>query len=158
MEAQVSPRRGETMIRKTWGLCALALACAPGPEGARSFREAAAAASDALDRARSCADDLRRADGEDARAVARALIEPVRLAPVRGTSSEAAAIRAEVEERLEVVRQNAAAARSLASIHEWEAARRAEERAVRAIRAAEDLCLAASALPPERVARRRADP
>jgi hypothetical protein len=147
------------MARQLCGLCALVLACAPGAEGTRPFREAAMAASEALERARSCADDLGRADGDDARTVADALaIAPVRLAPLRGTPGEVAAIHGEIEERVEVVRQNAAAARSLASIHEWEAARRAEERAVRAIRGADELCRAASAIPPERVARRRAGP
>jgi hypothetical protein len=147
------------MIYRMGVLSALALACAPGPEGTRAVREAAAAAAEALDRARTCADDLGRVDGDDARTVARALaIEPVRLAPYRGTSDEGAAIRTEVAERLELVRQNVAAARSLARIQEWEAARRAEERAVRAIRTADELCRAVSTLPPERLARRRGEP
>jgi hypothetical protein len=147
------------MIRGTCVICALALACAPGPEATRAVREAASAAAEALDRARACAEDLGHADGDDARTVARALaIEPLRLAPYRGTPGEGAAIRGAVAEKLEAVRQNASAARSLARIEEWEAARRAEDRALQAIRAADELCRAASALPPERVAHRRGDP
>lgn len=141
------------MIHRMGTLVVLALACAPGPEGTRAVREAAAAATEALDRAKACAEDLSRVDGEDARKVARALsIEPLRLVPWRGTDGEGAAIREEIAQRFEVVRQNAGAARSLARIEEWEAARRAEDRALRAIRAADELCRAASALPPERLA------
>lgn len=155
------------MGRMVW-LFALAIACAPGPQDAATARQAASTAADALERARACADDLDRAGASDAETVARALpVEPVRIAPYRGTPREAAAVRSEVADRLEAARANAAAARSLASLAAsdparpgWEGdpGRLAEERAVRAVRAADELCRAASALPAERLARRRTGP
>jgi hypothetical protein len=159
------------MIRRMvglFGLIALGIACAPGPRGTTTAREAASAAVDALERARTCADDLDRASASDAETVARALpVEPVRIALYRGTPKEAAAVRSEVADRLEAARANAAASRSLASLAEsdparlgWEGdpGRLAEERAVRAVRAADELCRAAAALPGERLARRRTGP
>jgi hypothetical protein len=158
--AAVIPRTsGEDMIRRMVWLFALGIACAAGPEGTTAGNAAAAAAAEALERARACADDLDHAGAADAETVARALpVEPVRIAPFRGTPREAAAVRSEVADRLEAARANAAAARALASTAEIGSVRLAEERAVKAIRAADELCRAASSLPGQRVARRRAGP
>ncbi|HEY6005928.1 MAG TPA: hypothetical protein VIV57_23815 [Anaeromyxobacter sp.] len=147
------------MIRGMVWLFALGIACAPGPQGTTAGNEAASAAAEALERARACADDLDRAGTSDVEAVARALpVEPVRIAPYRGTPLEGAAVRREVAARLDAARADAAAARSLASVAEVGSVRLAEERAIRAIRIADELCRAASSLPSERLARRRTGP
>ena len=144
------------MAKGSWAVLVLgAVACAP--ESLRGAREeAASAAAGALARARACAERLERMEAADVAGVERALaIAPVRLAAVRGTPAELEAVQAETEARLEVARANAAAARALAAIEGGDTVRRAEDRAVRAIRAADELCQAAAAVPGERLARRR---
>jgi hypothetical protein len=144
------------MIARLGLLSALAIACARGPEGSTAGAEAAALAADALLRANACTADLQRADPQDVRAVVP--MAAIRAAPYRGTPREASALRDELSERLESVRADASAAGSLASLREGDAVRRAEERAVRAIRASDELCRAAAGLGAVRVARRTFDP
>jgi hypothetical protein len=115
----------------------------------------ARAAAVALERARPCTDELARMAAEDPPAVARALeVEPIRLAPHGGPS--AGPLRAEIAERLESARADAAAAAKLARVRdEAMPLGAAEQRALRSIKTSGDLCRSADALRQERLARSR---
>ncbi len=134
---------------------AIALGCGPPAPPGPGDVEAPRLAALALERSRSCADELARLAAEDPRGVARALaVAPIRLAPYGGPAF--VPLRAEISERLEGARADAAAAAMLARARDDATPPGVvEQRALRSIKASTALCRSADALRQERLARLR---
>jgi hypothetical protein len=138
-------------------LCAAlaSIACTRAAPALSDPAEAARSAELAVRQSRSCAGELDRVAGEDPATVARVLgIAPAILAP--HARSSAAPVRAEIAERLERARTDAAAASSLARAAEDPgAAASASRRALRSLATSSELCRAADLVRGDRLARSR---